>query len=417
MIRRARLRLTAWYAGIFAVMLLALGAAAYWTLTRSLSDEVDRGIETVVDAWISTAPRRLEELRPLDVERDYEGETADVFLVVFRADGALVANPRDVEADEFWEEGLVEAALRGRTVWETIREHGDNLRLLAVPLTDDGRVVGAVVGGRSLEAYEQQVRLLLTVLGGVAGVGLVMSVIGGYLVAGRALRPIAEAYDRQRRFVGDASHELRSPLAVIRASSELLLREPLEERERESAQEILDTSVEATTLVEDLLEVARLSSGTSRRPGVADPAVVVEDVVEHMAPLLEEHGTAVRVAGSARSMAFAPADLRRTLRALLENVLAHTPRGTRVEVVLRDEGADVLVVVRDYGPGVPASAVETLFDPFTRVDTARTPTTGHAGLGLTIARRLVEANGASISARNHPQGGLEFTIRAPSARH
>ena len=416
MIRRARLRLTTWYAGIFVLMLLALGAAAYWSLSRSLSEEVDRGVETVVDAWLSTAPGRLDELRPLDLEREYEGGTADVFLVLFRADGAVIANPSDVEAEEFLEEGLVSRALSGESTWGTVREHGDTLRVLAAPLVHDGRIVGAVVGGRSLEAHDRQVRLLLTVLGGVGGIGLVMSVVGGYLVAGRTLQPIAEAYDRQRRFVGDASHELRSPLAVIRASSELLLREPLEERERESAQEILDTSVEATTLVEDLLEVARLSNTAERRTGVAEPRAVVDDVVDHMSPLLEEHETAVRVAGNARAMAFAPGDLRRTLRALLENVLAHTPLGTAVEVAVRDDGGDSLIVVRDHGPGVPTSAVDTLFDAFTRVDTARTPTTGHSGLGLTIAQRLVEANGASIVARNHPEGGLEFTIRA-AARH
>lgn len=412
MIRRARLRLTAWYAGMFIAMLLALGAAAYWSLTRSLEEEVDRGVETVVDAWLSTAPPRIDALRPLDVEREYEGETADVFLLVFRSDGALVANPNELEADEFLEHGLVDAALDGESTWANLEEHGDRLRVLARPIMHDGRVTGAVVGGRSLEAHDRQIALLLTVLGGAGVIGLAMSVVGGYLVAGRALRPIAEAYDRQRRFVGDASHELRSPLAVIRASSELLLREPLEPGERESAQEILDTSVEATALVEDLLEVARLSGSAERRTGVAQPAEVVDDVLEHLAPLLDEHGTVATVAGEAHAIAFAPGDLRRTLRALLENVLAHTPPGTPVEVTLRDEGGEVVVTVRDHGPGVPA-AIGTLFDPFTRVDVARTPTSGHAGLGLTIAQRLVEANDGTLTARNHPEGGLELTIRAP----
>ncbi|MCK9496842.1 MAG: hypothetical protein M0R75_15310, partial [Dehalococcoidia bacterium] len=96
MVRRARLRLTAWYAGIFVVMLLVLGAAAYWLLRTSLADEVDRGVETVVEAWVAAPPPNLGDLRVLDIERDYEGETADVFLLVFRADGALVGNPNNV---------------------------------------------------------------------------------------------------------------------------------------------------------------------------------------------------------------------------------------------------------------------------------------------------------------------------------
>lgn len=416
MIRRARVRLTAWYAGLFVLMLLALGVAAYWGLTRSLNEEVDRGVETVVDGWIATAPGQIDSLRPLDVEREFEGETADVFLLVFRADGALVANPSGLEAEEFVEGGFVLSALEGHSTWGTLREHGDSFRVLSVPLIHDGRIAGAVIGGRSLEAHERQVQLLLTVLMAAGGLGLLMAVAGGWVVAGRALHPIAESYERQRRFVGDASHELRSPLAVIRASSELLLREPLEDRERESAQEILDTSVEATTLVEDLLAIARLSGPRERGSATTDPGTIVADVVDHLGPLLEEHSSAVEVRGSTRPIRFAPGDLRRTLRALLENVLAHTPTGTGVEITLRDEGGEGLLLVRDHGAGVPETALNTLFDPFTRVDTARTPTSGHAGLGLTIARRLVESNGATISARNHPDGGLEFTIRAEAVR-
>ena len=72
--------------------------------------------------------------------------------------------------------------------------------------------------------------------------------------------------------------------------------------------------------------------------------------------------------------------------------------------------------MHDSGPGVPASALETLFDPFTRVDTARTPTAGHSGLGLAIARRLVERAGGALTARNHPDGGLEMTVRVRRAR-
>jgi len=415
-IRRARVRLTAWYAGIFVVMLLALGVASSWVVTRNLNEEVDRGVETVVEAWLATAPNQIDDLRALDVERDFEGETADVFLLVFRADGALVANPSGLEAEEFVEEGFLSSALTGRSMWGTLREHGDSFRVLSVPFIRDGQISGAVIGGRSLEAHERQIQLLLTVLLGAGGFGLFMAVAGGWVVAGRALQPIAESYERQRRFVGDASHELRSPLAVIRASSELLLREPLRDRERESAQEILDTSVEATALVDDLLTIARMSGERARSSAADDPLAIVVDVVDHLGPLLEAHETTVEVSGSARPIRFAPADLRRTLRALIENVLGHTPHGTTIEIALSDDGGNGIVVVRDTGPGVPEAALATLFDPFTRVDTARTPTSGHAGLGLTIARRLVEANGATISARNHPAGGLEFTIRAEVAR-
>lgn len=412
MIRRARLRLTAWYAAIFVTMLVILGVSAYWLLRSSLDDEVDRGVQTVVEAWLATAPANLNDLRAIDVEREYEGGTADVFLLVFRADGALVANPNGIEAEEFVEEGLVRSALRGEPVWATVKEHGDRMRVLVAPLVVGGRIDGAVLGGRSLESHDRQLRLLLWVMSGVGAVGLLMSGVGGYLVAGRALHPISVAYERQRTFVGDASHELRSPLAVIRASSELLLRDPLEEQQRESVREIHETSIEASELVEDLLLLARLDRGEAAPRGeVCDAGAVVDDVLSQLEPLIEQHRSPVTRSGVSVLVRCAEGDLRRTLRALIENALAHTPSGTALELSTRAEGEHGVIVVRDHGPGVPPSALDTLFDPFTRVSAARTPTEGHSGLGLTIAQRLVTRSRGTIEAQNHPSGGFEVSIR------
>ena len=99
-------------------------------------------------------------------------------------------------------------------------------------------------------------RAVLTVRAMVAVGGGLLSLGGAYLFAGHALRPLQVAYDRQRSFVADASHELRSPLAVIRASSDLLLRESLPVQQRESVEEIRDVTQEAATLIDDLLELA-----------------------------------------------------------------------------------------------------------------------------------------------------------------
>ena len=417
LIRGARLRLAAWYAATFIGMLVVLGASAYWLLRSSLGDEVDRGVETVVEAWLATAPDNLGDLRVLDLERDYEGETADVFLLVFRADGALVANPNGVEAEEFVEEGLVRMALRGESVWATVKEHGDRMRILAAPIVGDGRVEGAVIGGRSLEAHYQQLQLLVWVLASAGVAGVVMAGLGGYVFAGRALRPLSLAYERQRAFVGDASHELRSPLAVIRASSDLLLREPLSESQREAVQDIQDTSIEAGALVDDLLLLARLErSEVPPRNESCEIGTVVDSVLGQMGTLIQQHGSTVTRSGAEVRVRCPEGDLRRILRALIENVLAHTPSGTALDIAARIDGDDGVVLGRDHGSGVAAGSIATHVDPFTRVSTARTPAEGHSGLGLTLADRLARRSGGRLEVRNHPSGGLEVSVRLRRAQ-
>lgn len=284
MIRRARLRLTLWYSGALLILFLILSAVTYTAVTRSLRHELEDGIASAVNQWLE-APRRAPLARPTEgrgpgpgragagvappptatgvapesgaapgatstpravtpprltpprpsllpdnTESADTGSTSDVFLLVFRANGELAINPRRIDAETIAESGALRAALEGRNAWETIQHDDTRLRLYASPIVVGDRTEGAVVGARNLEEYDRQVRGVLTVLAMVAVGGGLLSLGGAYLFAGHALQPLEEAYDRQRSFVADASHELRSPLAVIRASADLLLRESLPDR-------------------------------------------------------------------------------------------------------------------------------------------------------------------------------------------
>lgn len=414
MIRAARLRLTVWYAAIVIAILLILGVAAYVTMRRTLLDAIDRDLRVVVEsaslAGLDGPPRAGDEVKSRS-RRDH----ADTFVVVLAADGRVVSSPSWVEADEFAEDHIADAALDGRSELRTIRVDDEPFRAYLMPVRREGRVVGAVVGGHSLRVHERDLRLLLTVLVATGGAGVVLAIAGGYLFAGRALEPIRVAYERQRRFVGDASHELRSPLAVIRASADLLLRERLESAQRESAEEIHDTAIEASELVDDLLALARLDSGSVvASPGSIDLAAVVAGVLDQMRPLLAEHGaepsTDLRTAPARCPEAAA----RRITRALLENVIAHTPRRTVIEVATTTESDAAVLRVRDHGPGVPESSLPTLLDRFTRVDEARTPGTG-SGLGLAIVAALVQRFSGTVLVTNAPGGGLLVEVRLPAA--
>ncbi|TAJ18792.1 MAG: HAMP domain-containing histidine kinase [Dehalococcoidia bacterium] len=345
------------------------------------------------------------------------GATSDVFLLVYRSDGVLALNPRRVDAEDITKSDAVSRALAGQASWATIQEDGVRLRIYASPITlAAGRTDGAIVGARNLDEYDRQIRAIFVVLAMVAVGGGLLSLGGAYMFAGRALQPLEDAYDRQRSFVADASHELRSPLAVIRVSADLLLRESLPPAHRESVEEIRDVTQEASTLVDDLLELAHAEEGA---PSHAESQLAEEAaaVIDQLRELLERRGhTITTVLAPVRGAAAGP-EVRRIVRALLENVAAHTPEGTPVRVEVTERSGHAILAVEDRGPGIPDGQESKVFERFARLDEARTPGTGHgAGLGLAIVRSLAERRGGSVSATRPASGGLRIEVSLPLAR-
>ncbi|MFB8114615.1 sensor histidine kinase [Streptomyces sp. NPDC055962] len=212
--------------------------------------------------------------------------------------------------------------------------------------------------------------------------------------------------DRQRRFVADASHELRSPIASLRTQLEVGAAHP----------ELLDVpgavadTVRLQVLAADLLLLARLDAG--ERPGrtaVDLGALVREEVSQRAAdripPEVSVEGTgALDVAGSRGQLA-------RVVGNLLDNAQRHAGRSVGVSV--RAERGDVLVEVSDDGAGVPEAQRERIFERFVRLDDARGRDEGGAGLGLAIARDVAARHGGTLTVGTAPDGGARFTLRLP----
>lgn len=215
-----------------------------------------------------------------------------------------------------------------------------------------------------------------------------------------------------KELLAGVSHELRSPLARIKVSLELLRSEGAPERHVRSIEDDVDA---LDALVDELLTASRLDLGTAtlRREPTA------------LAELVDQGAARMRGAGAAAQLEVCldPPDLEvevdRALGArLVGNLLENAARygeGSPVTVTARREGERVVIEVRDRGPGVPDDALGSLFRPFFRVDTSRSRRTGGTGLGLMIARRAVEAHGGAIAASNAPGGGLAVTFDLPLA--
>ncbi len=219
--------------------------------------------------------------------------------------------------------------------------------------------------------------------------------------------------EAQARFVSDASHELRTPIAVIRHELEIALRDDDTDLLRQTASDVLDEDVRMQRLVDDLLLLAR-RPGAPADPGDA-PLVDLDDVVmveAHRVPHALLVDTSAVSAGQVRAQ---PERLARIVRNLLDNALRHAT--ATVAVTVTSINSRVVLHVDDDGPGIPPDERERIFERFGRVDESRTRGDGGTGLGLAIVRQLADALGGTVSVETSPTlGGARFTVTFPDAR-
>ncbi|SDC63711.1 sensor histidine kinase [Microbacterium enclense] len=230
-----------------------------------------------------------------------------------------------------------------------------------------------------------------------------------------------------RRFVADASHELRTPLASIRGFSELSLRAMRQAQDDESRQRValaVETteqsleriqaqSIRMTTLVEDLLLLARLDEGQELVYGSVDLTRLAVEAVGDARPAGPDHSWTIDVPDQPVELAGDASRLHQVVANLLANARTHTPPGSEVAVSVAHEGAEAVLRVHDDGPGIDPSVAAQLFERFARADRSRDRKTGGTGLGLSIARAIVEAHRGTISVRSVP-GDTTFEVRLPA---
>jgi signal transduction histidine kinase len=241
---------------------------------------------------------------------------------------------------------------------------------------------------------------------------------GGRFMAGRALRPVRDSFERQRIFIADASHELKTPLTLIRADAEMVLyRDSLNEQDRKLMEHALGETDRMGEVLSDLLLVARLDAGkleVARKP--FDLVGVLKEEAERFGP--RAAGNDVRLEVEASGELPILGDTRRKaqiLAVLLDSAVrfAHPGGSILVRGRLRDRWAEVSVT--DTGPGITLQHLSRVFDRFYRAESARTrgETGGGSGLGLSIARDLARVQGGDITAEGTEGRGATFRLRLP----
>jgi heavy metal sensor kinase len=241
-------------------------------------------------------------------------------------------------------------------------------------------------------------------------------------VVNRLLERLEQAFAQQRRFMADASHELRTPVAVLRTEADVTLSRPnrTEAEYRESVAVMRDSARRLGRIVDDLFLLARADAGhLPLRRGPIYLEEVVDDAARAVRAIAQEHGVRIAVAPVEDAPFSGDADLLgRLMLNLLDNAIKHSPEGGTVTLSLVRVGHEYRIGVVDEGPGIPAEAQAQIFERFFRVDRARsragaTETSG-AGLGLAIARWIAEAHGGRLELVRSTAAGTHFQLVLPA---
>jgi heavy metal sensor kinase len=316
-----------------------------------------------------------------------------------------------------------------------------------------------VLVGRSIVTDLQAMRRFAWWLVGAGGGVLLLGVGGGWIVAGRALRPIAAisdaasrisagnlserinvaatdgelgrlagvlnstfarleaAFGQQKQFTADASHELRTPLAVLISEAQTALARPRTATEyRETIEACLTTAQQMRRLTDALLALARLDAGQEHgRRCPLDLAEAARACVDRLSRLAAEHGVRFQCDLAPAPMCANPDLLAQVVTNLLTNAVYYNRPGGEVRVSTRLERGTARLIVADTGIGIAAQDLPHIFERFYRADKARSHAAGRNGLGLAICKAIVEADGGTIEVASEPGVGSTFTVRWPAS--
>lgn len=428
MFRGVGRRLALFNALVVIVVIALSGVATYLLLLRQLDAEVDNSLMASAEQTVrfvkTTKPTTPP---PTNTDKEDGGDhhdddilaSGDTIVFAFDTSGKITYNPRDVSASGVPVAASVRRALAGGVDVRSLSVDGIGpVRVASVPIESDHQITGAVQVLRSLHEHDAELATVrwMTLLG--VALGAAVAVPAGLLLARRAMRPIDAAFERQRMFVADASHELRTPLTLIRANAEIARQEPTDPVSRIDPElaSILSEVDRTDRLVDDLLTLARADTGRLElRRDLVDLSDLAREVYEEMLPLARQREIELNLHVSGSCPVLIDADrIRQVLRILLDNALKYTPAQRDVALSVTRGSNDVRIVVSDSGPGIERAHLPRLFDRFYRIDQARSRVVEGTGLGLPIARALVEAHGGSIDLTSTVGEGTTVTISLPT---
>jgi heavy metal sensor kinase len=453
-----RIRLTIWYSLIFAVSLGIFSGAAYFAMSHSIRSAVDAGLQRRVAGIrgiiARTAPEGLAALKDELSEYD-EGQGNGGRLRLADSSGQLIyASPGSDFAD------TRRSGIRSPQPFYT-EIHGEQFRVLRAPVEANGKTYDVEVAIYT-EDFDLAVDRFRRFLYLGVPFFLALAALGGYWMSSRALDPVDEiiraargisvtslssrlavpktgdelerltstlnemlgrletSFHRITQFTADASHELRTPISLMRTNAEITLRKPRPEGEyRAALSDILAESEKVSVLIEQLLDLARADSGSAPIPMARMNLTEAMDEAYRKASILVDakklnaikHLPAepVWIQGN-------PAAIERLFLIFLDNAVKYTTSGGQVEMNLTSHDGVAEAEIRDTGIGISADDIPHIFERFFQADRSRSGENGGSGLGLAIGRWIAQTHHGDIAVESEPSKGTSFRIQFPLSR-
>src|ERR1700676_3790260 len=456
-----RSRLTLWYVGVLAALLIAYGAGSLFFLFLSMQDQLDHNLREdleTVEGQIATEPDGSVVLRL------HHGDEVDSgfhrFVEIWSPEGKLLYRTPQLDGQSLGGPPSPREAKQDVAPASEQLPNGLRVRLASSPHHLHDHLVILRVAHNEEPMWQELREFAVVLLIGLP-VGVLLAGLGGYALARKALAPIDAmtretqkisaddlgarlsiknrgdelgrlgsvlnamlgrlqgAFEQLRRFTADASHELRTPLTAIRSVGEVALQEAKAPAEyRDVIGSMLEEVDRLTRLVDSLLVLSRADASHVQINCVDTSLLsVAEEAAFTLEVLAEEKGQKIEVEGNRNLFVFADRlILRQAIVNLLDNAIKYSPTGSSILLRVRTgEGSTAILEVVDQGPGIPGEHQPYVFDRFYRVDKARTREWGGAGLGLSITRWAIEAHGGEISLSSKGGDGCTFRICLPIA--